>query len=382
MDWSHSRLDGFRQCKRRYQLRGIDDEREEPMPQLESGKLLHAMIEEYGRHCHTEKRDMDRNHAEVIAGRAEDPRVQVQFMRFVERTLWNFDGLLAGPEGRVFEVWWEAPLPGNLGQFRARIDWCSLQEGLLLVQDWKSGFVYPTSQPDLPTLQLQRYAWLMMQQVFAPKIEALHVRQEWVGSGAAWSWELGLHQVLDIEEHLMDEVRGVIAYQQQHGDEEWPREPGTYCLGCMYRETCSKACRVPSPTTAQDLADGVALFAAGACKLRKELKVWVSERGPFTDREGLVHGPVTEAGRWVPRKGKLLDLYHVLEGAKLDAEKIIVGGDFDSLAPDERFGSLLKQNPDRKPWRVRRVMNYGDEEKTSEEDDDTNGADDTLDRKE
>jgi len=252
------------------------------MPHMERGRLLHAMIAEYGAWCFEHDRvDSSERAAALIAGRAEDEAVQLQFRRFCERTVWEWASVI-GTAGNLFETWHERELPDGLGVFVGRVDLLMLQDNLLTVHDWKSGWT-DADQPEHPTTQLLRYAWLLADK-FSATVDTIVLRQEFAGSGALWSWDVYPWDLEEVEEQLCAEVREVGA-RREAGD--WPLEPGTYCAGCGFRASCAKAWAFPEVGgSLQDLADAVHLYAAAREAANDALQRNARANGPWTDRDG------------------------------------------------------------------------------------------------
>lgn len=340
------------------------------MPQLEAGRDLHDLIRQYGEHCYKrfaegDLGDIDPSIAETIAGESENERVQDQFLRFAGRNVWNWDGLLGGPEGQRLESWHEAEIPGGRGLFRGRIDWCTLREGHLDILDWKSGYHTP-DEPPQPTWQLQLYAWLLMQE-WGSQVESITVSQEIVGSGCLWSWDLNLGDMVSIEDHLCARVDGITAYAKRKGDEEWDLQPGSHCSGCGYRSDCAGFWYQPPVVTPEHLVDSLCIWQAARDFASKQLQDYAAEHGPVIDRWGRVWDKHPTEGKVQIRDGKLDELYHRLEAAKLDAQKTILGS-LESWIEDDRFKDCLKRGKPGKRWGARGPMVESEQDEQEESD--------------
>ena len=374
MNWSHSRLSLFRKCPRAYewQYRAKLGPTQEPMPQLEAGSELHRLLAEYGEHCFREGKDIDPRMAETIAGHTDDANVQRQFLVFAERQVWDFLGLLGGPEGQHFETWHEQPLPDGLGKFRGRVDYLALNAGHLTILDWKSGWHTPT-QPERPTSQLLYYAWLLVNEL-GEQVETIELKQEIVASGCVWIWDVGPGEMIDVEEDLCERVREVFRAEKQYNEGRWPAEPGSHCAGCGYRAQCEASFSLAATVRAQDLVDAINLRAAGRSWANKALQEHCQEHGPFVDRDGQVWDRYPNPPKHELRKGKLGEAIAALTAAKYDAEKILLGGKFDLIAKDPRFAKLFKEKRAGFTWGSRRPTVVEEQAEPAAEEAETNAT--------
>lgn len=251
LEWSHSRLRCFAECRRRFWYVYLQDEvLEQPVERLVNGSQFHAAIRAYGVACwHAGEPELPKLIPDIAVS-IDDPATQDSFDWWARDQRWDWDGWWGGAE---FEVPLEVELPDGLGTWRQHMDWLQIQPGYLPAhvgkqvarcRDWKGGWGGGKTPPH-PPKQLRRYAWgilAAMPEVVAVSLEIESLGNSWIqpgidGANVAWEYDRAMAAVV-----LRGIVRDVEAVNENLalGDDpvHWPTAPGEDCKHCTYGHHC------------------------------------------------------------------------------------------------------------------------------------------------
>ena len=301
--WSHSSLRMLSECPRHFQLAKLTDHPGIETPEFTFGRELHDAIRKYSKLCRDNGLEQSNAHAGAVVSDITDGNGQKQFLRFVERTYFQWHDVLADEK---MESWHEMELPNGAGTFRGRYDWCQItaeDEGT--VRDYKSGYAQGFSPPH-PTAQLRQYGVTLLAE--NPGLRIVRLEQEFIGGGEIWPaynpepivWQVLRADIAPMVDSIMDDISLATGHLREHGEEDWPLDPGGHCSMCGHRYMCPAAAplwsevlspdchklRLSPDTPIQDVVDADDYLGAQKKQVRALMRAHHEKHGAFVDNNG------------------------------------------------------------------------------------------------
>jgi CRISPR/Cas system-associated exonuclease Cas4 (RecB family) len=278
--YSHSKLEKYSQCPRRFKIEALDKRKAPDAPPLLIGSAVHAAIAAYDQHltdCRLptdvtyEETAIDAAHAKMAEeGKALDPEEWEQvidvFARFVESHILDPESVVSIEKMERLNVngltWWGV------------MDLLQSKDGTAIITDYKSNWKVWTRSECEKQMQTRIYAW-MANKLYG--FDRFTSRLDFVRHGVIHEVELDMADVAAADKYIMERVATIEA------DSEFKAVPGSHCSWCAWSSECPAVSDLPvlvkDAGDAERLAAEILVLEAQTKERKAALSSWCVTNG-------------------------------------------------------------------------------------------------------